>query len=202
MEVEMTYGELKKRICAVLDLSSSGAVNISTSSMIEEALPGAVDAASRKIAAVLRCIVKRAVIQTSVEDGIYCAELPSDHLETRMVISNGNKCSFDNIAVCGGKIYSSEQLCEEICLFYYAYPASVSLMDDDAVLEFDDGTCDILTFGAAMELCATAYPGDYRRYSVLATEYDERMADALMHGSIGGGIVNSMFGKRRIGYGI
>lgn len=198
----MTYGELKKRICAVLDLSSVGTINVSTSSMIDEAMPGAIDSAARKISAVLRCIIKRDTVKSEVDGGIYCAKLPDDYLGMKMMISDGNKCKTENIAICGGKIYSSEPLCDEICIFYYAYAKSVALMEDEAKLEFDDGVCDILTFGAAMELCAIAYPGDYRRYSVLATEYDERMADMLSHGNDYGGIINSMFGKRRLFNGV
>ena len=195
----MTYGKLKQRIYALLDLSSESAVSEgAVIDAVNDALPDAVSSAARKIAATLLCVSRRADVSFSYDGSLICATLPNDFLSLKAVYSGGKRHLASEFETAGGKIYGSCMTVGTADMFYNAYPEDTSEYGDDDELEFDDAHADILAYGAALELCSTAFPGDYRRYVVLATEYDERMANACLYGGRTDRVVNSLYSKRRL----
>ena len=195
----MTYGKLKQRIYSLLDLKTeTGAVNGSVYDAVGSSLVEAVNSSMRKTAALLKCCVKRESV-TFVRDGSLCkADLPDDFISLRTVYSGGKKYAAQSFDAVGDKIYSSDVPYGTADVFYYAYPTALTTPGDNDEMEFDDLRCDITAYGAALELCGEAYPGDYDKYRVIATEYDERMANALIYGGRADRVTNALYGKRRL----
>lgn len=80
---------------------------------------------------------------------------------------------------------------------YYAFPEQITeTTDDETELGYDGEAADIVSYGAAMELCGRIYPGDIRKYMRIATEYDERVA-AVCQKNVSR-VGNGMFGGRGI----
>lgn len=195
----MTYGKLKQRIYSLLDLSSESAVSEgAVIDAVAEALPDAVGSAARKTAATLKCISRRANVAFSHEGALICATLPNDFLSLLAVYSGGKRHTASEFETAGGKIYGYGVSTGAADMFYSAYPADMSDYNDGDELEFDDAHADIIAYGAALELCSVAFPGDFGRYVVLATEYDERMANACLYGGRTDRVVNSLYSKRRL----
>ncbi len=195
----MTYGKLKQRIYSLLDLNAdTGVVNGCVYDAVSASMDDAVNSAMRKIAAMLMCVIKRTRI-TFVSDGaLYKATLPDDFISVKAVYAGGKKHTASKFDAVGGALFCSDIPYGTADMFYYARPVGVSELDDYDELEFDDMHCDIAAYGAALELCGEAYPGNYEKYVVIATEYDERMANALLYGGRADRVSNSVYAKRRL----
>ena len=194
----MTYGKLKKRIYSLLDVGTDdGSPNGSIYDVLSLSINDAINSAARKMAATLMFITKRADVVFEKSGDISCADLPSDFLALKNIYFNGKRYRAGDFDTFGKKAYCSYIGEGTADAFYVAYPADMSSLGDEDELDFDDFYCDILAYGASLELCPEAYPGDFCKYSVLSTEYDERMANALLYGGNTDRVSNVLFSKRR-----
>lgn len=193
----MTYSNLKQRIYDLLDLRvETGVSNGSIVEAVGSAIDGAVSSASRKIAAMLKNIVRRKSVTFTQVGSVSSSAAPSDIIGISFVISGGKRYDGCDFSIIDGNIVSSSGVSGSAELIYTAYASQPQ--SDSSELEFDGLCCDILAYGAALELCSVAYPGDYDRYSVIATEYDERMANALLCGGNTDKVKNTLYAKRRL----
>ncbi|MBQ0126336.1 MAG: hypothetical protein KBS59_08470 [Clostridiales bacterium] len=193
----MTYGKLKQKIYSLLDLNAeSGVSNGDIYDSVTLAIGEAISSCARKIAAIQKCITKRQTLTFSADGEYFSAVLPADFIAVKSIYGGGKKCDEAQFCVAGNKIYTAYGICTAD-LFYSAFHGDMSSYTDVSVLEFDDFTSDTLAYGAAMELCSIAYPGDYNKYMTLSTEYDERMSGAVMAIRPGKRVSNSVFSGRR-----
>jgi len=195
----MTYGKLKQRIYALLDLATdTGVVNGSVYDAVSASMDGAVNSAMRKISTMLMCVVKRTHVSFVSDGELQKTAQPDDFISVKQVFSGGKKYTANRFDAVDGVLYCSDIPSGTADMFYYAYGEDVSELGDNDELSFDDAHCDILAYGAALELCGEAYPGNYDKYVVIATEYDERVANALLYGGGTDKVANSLYAKRRL----
>lgn len=193
----MTYGKLKQRILSLLDLKTeTGVINGSVYDAVISSMAGAVDSAARKIAVSLKNVVK-SVFAVFSEDGESVAS-PSDMIALKSVVIDGKVYAPTCFFISDGNIVGRGVPSGEAQIYYYAYPTSVVGMTDSTETDFDGMFFDLVAAGAALELCSEAYPGDVGRYSVLAGEYDGKMACAFIAGGDCTVVGNSLYGKRRL----
>lgn len=195
----MTYGMLRRRILALLDVKEEETAAGGFSHMPETALPGAVNSAARKAALLLRCIYKQAEIAVQKETNGLSAALPPDFISAKALCHAGQhrKVEFE---IAGDRIFLRNGDVGMYTLGYFAYPAPVDEeTPGERELDYDDLMADIVAYGTAAELCHSLYPGDVKRYMRLATEFDERIANAAPR-SGEETVKNSVFGRRRGGF--
>ena len=186
----MNIKEIKNKIYAVLDAPAFGD---------ESALLAALNSAARKVALYSRCIKKSVRIFFAAENGKASAALPPDFASFGYVGNGRRTFSRENFEIICGKIKTSALGAGEYELAYFAYTPEVSAESDgETELFADNFAADAVAYGAAMELCASVYPGDVQRYMRIATEYDERMANLIGAASEARGIANGFFAGRGV----
>ena len=166
----MTYGILKQKIFALLDIDGNDIMTEGSAiARIASALPYTVDAVSRKVALHLKNI-------------LCCATL---------------RFGAESFTLIGKNIIFFERGEGDFTVFYYAYPdVYTDETGDETEIPFDDLVADIVAYGAAGELSHTIYPSDMVRYMRLMTEYDERIA-AYLPRTGEATVRNSLFSKRK-----
>lgn len=192
----MTYGKLKQKILSLLDLKTeTGVQNGSVYDAVISSMASAVDSVGRKIASSLKNLIKRTAASFSADGDLVKTAVPAGFIALRYVLADGKNYSPSLFFVSDGYIVGSGVPigAAEIC--YYSYPDSVENLSDSSATDYDGTFFDLISYGAALELCTEAYPGDFSRYAALATEYDERMAGAFISGT-GGRVENELYGKR------
>ena len=180
----MTYGMLRDRILSLLDIGTEElASEGSLLSAADGLLPQTVDATARKAALLLKCIVKTAV--------------PSDFISAKQLRCGRKTYGSESFEAVGGRLWFFAAGAGTYELVYFAYPARIDgSIDGDKELEFDDYAADIVAYGAAAELSHSLYPGDMKRFMRLATEFDERAANAAPR-SGDSAVRNAVFGRKR-----
>jgi len=194
----MTYGMLRGRILSLLDISMEEAASEGSLLLAaERLLPQTADAAARKTALLLKCIVKtERVCFENGADGVF-AVLPSDFISAKQLRCGRKIYGSESFAAAGGKLWLFSGKPGRYELTYFAYPVRIDeTMDGDTALELDDYAADIVAYGAAAELSHSLYPGDMKRFMRLITEFDERVANASPRsGELT--VRNSVFGRKR-----
>lgn len=195
----MTYQKLKEKILAHLSVSEgSGAFHDGAHDEILNSVVEASNSAQRSVASVTGCIKRRAPL-SFVQCGTYfSSELPDDFCEVCAVYSGGRRYVGGRFDVLGDAIIAADYM-DAAELIYTAYPADIT-GDDGQELEYDDAIADIVALGAAMNLCPTAYPGDFNRYLAIATEYDSKLSNEAISRRRGGygRVMNTLYGRRMI----
>lgn len=195
----MVYGKLKQKILALLDMKTeTGAVNGSVYDAVVSSMAGAVDSAGRKIAATLKNLIKHTTATFSGDGVSVTASAPSGHIALKSVVIDGKSYAPACFFVSGGNIVGSGVPAGDADIYYYSYPASVENLTDASETDYSGVFFDLAALGAAIELCSEAYPGDFTRYSALATEYDGKMACAFISGGDCGSVQNELYGKRKL----
>ena len=195
----MTYGTLKRTVLALLDVNAEEQETAgSLLATVSASFPSLYNTVARKTTQFLKNIEREVLLSFEPCAGGVCAPLPTDFMavcEAR-VFDGGHA---RDIEIRGNTAFIAGGAEGEYTLRYFAYPAPADGMTDGAtVLDFDDFTADTVAYGMAAELCHSLYPGDMTRYMRLATEYDERIANAAPR--IGErSVVNRVFGRRRGG---
>lgn len=188
----MNIKEIKNKVKAILDMPPITE---------ESALLAAIDSAARKIAVYTKCIRKRERIFFSAEKNAVASALPEDFAVFGYVARVFRIWGREHFEIVGGKIKSTALGAGEYELCYFAYPPAVTEETAEETELFADGyICDAVAYGAAMELCANIYPGDVQRYMRVATEYDERMANAISAASAAVRVANAFFSGIRGGF--
>lgn len=194
----MTYGMLRDRILSLLDIgteeiASAGSLLLAADSL----MPQTVDATARKTALLLKCIVKTVVLRFEHGEHGAMAALPSDFICAKQLRCGRKIYGSESFEAAGGKLWLFAAGAGIYELTYFAYPLRIDEnIDGDTELEFDDYAADIVAYGAAAELSHNLYPGDMRRFMRLATEFDERVANAAPR-SGDSAVRNSVFGRKR-----
>lgn len=184
----MKLTDLKRRVCALLDIDAL---------KNEERLCDIIDSVAKKTAVYTKCIKKSATIIFEEVNGFFEAIMPAD-FAAFYHIRGTRSYGRENFEIVSGKIRSAAVSAGEYELVYYAFPPEVNTQTDGDAEIFSDGyICDIVAYGAAMELCAFVYPEDVHRYIRLATEYDERMANALTGANDAKTVANGFFAGTR-----
>lgn len=186
----MKLKDLKEKIYFLLD----------SEPLQESALCYIIDSTARKVCAYTKCIKRSAELFFSTANGAVCALLPEDFAAFCRLQSARGHYGRENFEIISGRIRSCALAPGRYELIYFAFPQTVDThTDGETKLEPDDYICDIVAYGAAMELCSSVYPTDVQRYIRLATEYDERLANAICGGAEGACVGNSFFAERRGG---
>ena len=194
----MTYGKLKQKILSLLDLDTeTGVRNGSVYDAVISSMAGAVDSAARKIASSLKNIIKYTEAEF-VGDDTVSAAAPPWLIALKSVSVDGKEYAPSRFFVSDGNIVGRNVPSGQAKIYYYSYPSSVEGATDETTTDFDGLFFDLVALGASVELCAVAYPGDFERYSTLATEYDGNMAVAFISGGDCRIVANSLYGKRRL----
>lgn len=194
----MTYGMLRYRILSLLDIGTEElASEGSLLSAADGLLPQTVDATARKAALLLKCIVKTAVLHFEYGESDAVAVLPSDFISAKQLRCGRKTYGSESFEAVGGRLWFFAAGAGTYELVYFAYPARIDgSIDGDKELEFDDYAADIVAYGAAAELSHSLYPGDMKRFMRLATEFDERAANAAPR-SGDSAVRNAVFGRKR-----
>lgn len=194
----MTYGMLRDRILSLLDIvkdeiASAGSLLLAADSL----MPQTVDATARKAALLLKCIVKTAVLHFEYGESDAVAVLPSDFISAKQLRCGRKIYGSESFEAVGGRLWLFAAGTGTYELMYFAYPMRIDeSIDGDTELEFDGYAADIVAYGAAAELSHNLYPGDMKRFMRLATEFDERIANAAPR-SGDSTVRNSVFGRKR-----
>ncbi len=184
----MTLKEIKTKIYALLDVSEGDELLLGV-------LEPAIDSAAKKTALYTRCLKKRATLQFLSENGRAGAALPEDMASFCYVEAGRNRYGREYFDIIDGRIYSKAFGAGVFEFVYAAFPPTISVgMDDGTNLALGEYACDIVCYGAAMELCSCVHPNDAQRYMRLATEYDERMANLLTAANECRSVANNFFG--------
>lgn len=194
----MTYGILKQKILALLDIEGTALLTDGSAlAMVTSALPYTVDAVSRKVATYLHSIVCCEALRFEKGAVGVQATLPENAFGVKEIVKNGRGFGAESFTLIGKNIIFFERGEGEFSVFYYAFPESYTEQTtDDTALPFDDYTADIVAYGAAGELSHTIYPSDMTRYMRLMTEFDERIALAMQRTGEKS-LNNTLFGKKR-----
>lgn len=185
---KMTLKEIKTKIYALLDTSEGD-------ELLSNALAPAIDSAAKKTALYTRCMKKRATLQFLSENGKASASLPNDMASFCYIEAGRERYGREYFDIIDGKIYSKAFGAGVFELVYAAFPPTIDAgTDDKTELALGEYACDIVCYGAAMELCSCVHPNDAQRYMRLATEYDERMANLLTAASECRSVANKFFG--------
>lgn len=194
----MTYGILKQKIYALLDINGNDIMTEGSAlALVSSALPYTVDAVSRKVALHLKNIVREATLHFEKGAVGVQATLPDSAFGVQYIIKNGRSYGAESFTLIGKNIIFFEHGEGDFTVFYDTFPdVYTEQTADDTELPFDDFTADTVAYGAAGELSHTVYPSDMTRYIRLMTEFDERISSAVQR--VGEHTLkNSFFGKRR-----
>lgn len=194
----MTYGMLRDRILSLLDVSTDEVTHAGSLLLAaDRLLPQTVDAAARKTALLLKCIVRTESLCFQIgAEGVYAA-LPSDFISAKQLRCGRKTYGDESFEAVGGRLWLFSAGAGTYELTYFAYPMRVDeSIDGDVEMEFDDYAADIVAYGVAAELSHSLYPGDMKRFMRLMTEFDERIANASPR-SGDGAVRNSVFGRKR-----
>ena len=194
----MTYGALKKRIAALLDLDDEAVeTEGSLVGILNARISPAVQAVARKVAVYLGGIEKQATLHFVRNGDAAAAPLPSDCVSVLRLRRLGKTYGRGSFVTEGRSIRLVSGRAGDYELTYYAYPVFADMeADADTETGLDDFASDTIAYGAAAELCCSIYPGDMTRYMRLITEFEERLANALPQFAETG-IADSVFGKGR-----
>lgn len=171
----ISFGQLKTNVIKLLwEYSKNGEiVNSSAPSVADKyiALPLCIDLAFRKVASI--CGLDTSHIQIdALHSGNTEHALPNNFAKvTKLISPSGKKISCE---VADGNIcfYAGETGRYE--LFYKAFPESVAEKPDDFMINADMYIIDLVTYGAACELCEET---DVEIYSRLKYRFDELLAN-------------------------
>lgn len=184
----MTLKEIKTRIYALLDISESDEL---LSGILEPIL----DSAAKKTALYTRCMKKRTTLRFTSENGRARAKAPDDMASFCYIEAGNVRCGREYFDIIDGYLYSRALGAGTFELVYAAFPPTISAETDESMdIPLEAHVCDIVCYGAAMELCSCVHPNDAQRYMRLATEYDERMANIMTAASECRSVANNFFG--------
>ena len=176
----MTFGELKCRICDLLNVDASDTQEGSDYAILKPLLISTVNAVSERVAMGLRCLFKEK--RLSFEGGPFGAKtaLPKDFAAARYIVMDGKVYEGGVMEIIGNYLYFFAGQEGEYTLGYYAFSEPLSAdADENTVLAFDEYAADTLAYGVAAELCHAVHPSNMTTYMRLSTEFDERMTGSL-----------------------
>ncbi len=194
----MTYGELKKRIYALLDIDAKEEDTIgSLAYFVKDSLVQCVNAAARKTALAFRSIYKTTDLYFEKSEIGISALLPTDVALVREIYSGRRRYGAVSFERAGNTLYFFGAKEGFYTVGYYAYPKSLSArLPDTVVLEMSDDVWDTVAYGVCAELCMKVYPGDMKRYMRLATEFDKRLTEQYPAASVSG-IRDAVFSQKQ-----
>lgn len=197
--MNLTYKELKKRICDLLCVDVTDTAAGSFYSVIEPLILSTVNAVADKVALGLRCLLKEEALVFEKSAFGARALLPKNFAAARRILAGGQIFGGERLEALGDHIYFIEGEAGTHTLSYYAFAEPFSEERGDEPIPFDDFDADTVAYGAAAELCHSLYPSDMTRFVRLMTEFDTRMtrfSDRLGETSV----KNTVFcGKRGVG---
>lgn len=173
----MTYGELKKRIYALLDIDAKEeAVTGSLTHMVKDVLVQTINAITRKTAFSLKALYKTADLYFEKDTTGISALLPADVALVKEIFNGRRRYGSVNFERAGNTLYFFGAKEGFYTVGYYAFPKPLATnLPDTAALDMSDMVWDTVAYGVCAELCMKVYPSDMKRYMRLATEFDERM---------------------------
>lgn len=192
----MTFKDLKKRICALLDVDTTDTATGSLYAVIAPLIASTANAVSDKVALTFRSLVKEETLTFEKSAFGARAKLPKNFAAVRAISSGGKSFGGEHMEVLGDHVYFLDGEAGAHVLCYVSFAEPFSDEAGGAEIPFDDYAADTIAYGAAAELCHSIYPSDMTRFMRLATEFDSRMTktvDRLGEDSV----KNTVFGRKR-----